>query len=102
LTFPDTTFNASTPSLSQVNSATFVAVNHTVRTITITNISVNKGSFGLSGLSVFPVTVAAGQSFTFTINFQPTQLGVVTGTLHFDFALRNGVNFGLSGNGVGP
>src|SRR5438093_6546362 len=102
ITFPDTTFNATSPTLSQINSATFVVTNHANRTIAISNIGSNVAAFALSGLSIFPVTLAVNQSFTFTINFQPSQLGLATGTLHFDFAFRSGVNFALAGNGVGP
>src|SRR5207248_9300627 len=52
ITFPDTTFNASSPTLSQVNSATFVVTNRSNRTIAINNISSNVAAFSLSGLSI--------------------------------------------------
>src|SRR5438309_10611188 len=99
---PDANFIATTPILSQITSATFVATNHSARAITITNVGTNIAAFTLSGLPLFPIVVGINQSFTFTINFQPSQLGLATGTLHFDFALRAPVNFTLTGNGIGP
>src|SRR5438128_1278725 len=103
INFPDTGVNVANPTLSQTNSATFVATNHTTRTITVNNVTSGSDAFKLSGLPLLPVALSANQSLTFTINFQPAQLGSAIGTLHFDFALRSpGVNFSLAGNGVGP
>jgi hypothetical protein len=99
--FPDTTFIPLTPSQSQINSATFVVTNHSTRIQTITNVSTNVAAFTLSGLPLLPIQLPVNQSLTFTINFQPSQLGVATGTLHFDFALRAGVDFSLTANGIG-
>jgi hypothetical protein len=102
IAFPDATLNLSNPTLSQTNSATFVATNHATRAITVTNVAVSAGSaFTVSGLPILPVVLAINQSLTFTINFQPSQLGSAVATIHFDFALRTGVTFGLSGNGIG-
>src|SRR5713226_9410208 len=85
INFPDTSVNVANPTLSQTNSATFVATNHTTRTITVNNVTSSGAGFNLSGLPLLPVALQANQSLTFTINFQPVQLGSVTGTLHFDF-----------------
>jgi hypothetical protein len=102
IVFPDTTVNVSNPTLSQTNSATFLLQNHSNRSITVNNISSNVGAFTLSGLPLLPVAIPINQSLTFTINFQPGQLGAATGDLHMDFALRASVDFSLAGNGVGP
>jgi hypothetical protein len=101
ISFPDTTFIPATPSLSQINSATVVITNHSNRIQTVTNVSTNVAAFTLSGLPLLPIQLPVNQSLTFTINFQPSQLGLATGTLHFDFTLRAGVDFSLAGNGIG-
>ena len=102
IVFPDTTVNVANPNQSQTNSATFVVTNRANRAITLNNVSSVTDVFKLSGLPILPATLALNQSLTFTITFQPVQLGVSTGTLHMDFALRAGVNFSLTGNGTGP
>ncbi len=102
ITFPDTAVNVTNPTQSQTSSATFVMTNRSNRAITVNNISSTTDTFKLSGLPLLPTVLSVNQSLTFTINFQPVQLGAAMGTLHMDFALRPGVNFVLSGNGIGP
>jgi len=59
--------------------------------------SVSGAGFSVSGAPLFPQTLTAGSSFTFTLNFAPTQPGSVQGTLVVGSAL-----FNLTGNGLGP
>lgn len=102
ITFPDTAFNAANPTQSQINQATFLLTSHANRAITVTNVTSSNSAFTISGLPILPLVIPANQSLTFTINFQPLQLGVASADLHMDFAVSPSVDFNLTGNGVGP
>jgi Abnormal spindle-like microcephaly-assoc'd, ASPM-SPD-2-Hydin/Cep192 domain 4/HYDIN/CFA65/VesB-like, Ig-like domain len=66
--------------------------------LTISQITVTGAGFSISGITA-PVTLAAGDSATFTVQFGPTSDGAVSGNVAF--ATDNGtVNLPLSGDGV--
>jgi hypothetical protein len=50
--------------------------------VTVTSVSSNNAVFSVSGLSL-PVTIPAGQSAGFTVNFSPSTTGAASGTLTF-------------------
>jgi fibronectin type 3 domain-containing protein len=50
--------------------------------VTVTGAGSSSGAFSLSGLSL-PVTIAAGQSASFTVTFSPQTTGAASGTLTF-------------------
>jgi hypothetical protein len=104
ITFPDTTVNQTNPTQSQTNSATFVITNRGVNQGTVNNITSSGGAFKVSGVPLLPAVIRGGQTLTFTIDFQPTQLGFARATLRIDFAITtstaNTLAFNLGGNGV--
>ena len=59
--------------------------------------SIGGQAFTLSIGSLFPLTLKPSDSFTFSINFTPTQPGQAKGTL-----VVGGDLFNLNGNGLGP
>ena len=101
ISFPDATVNLTNPTQSQTNSATFVMTSRASRTITVNNIISTNEAFKVSGLPLLPLVLQQNQSLTFTINFQPLQLGLATGLMQIALAQRT-VSFSLTGNGVGP
>ena len=98
--FPDTTVNSANPNLSQVNTATFVITNRGSVPRNVNNIVASGGPFKVSSVPLLPTTLQPNQTLTFNIDFQPSQIGHVLGTLRID--LQRSVNFSLDGNGVGP
>jgi Abnormal spindle-like microcephaly-assoc'd, ASPM-SPD-2-Hydin len=69
--------------------------------VTISSASLSGSEFSLSGIS-FPLTIAAGQSVPFTINFAPQAAGAVTATLAFASSAASAPNESLSGDGTSP
>ncbi|MGC2246851.1 MAG: choice-of-anchor D domain-containing protein, partial [Terriglobales bacterium] len=66
--------------------------------LTISQITITGAGFSISGITA-PVTLAAGDSASFTLQFAPTTDGAVSGNIAF--ATDNGtVNLPLSGTGV--
>ena len=102
--FPDTTVNVTNPAQSQINSATFVITNRGANQGIVSNITAG-GTFKVSGVPLLPAVVRPGQTVTFTIDFQPVQLGAARSSLHIDFLLSpstvSTAAFDLVGNGVG-
>jgi len=72
-------------------------------TITVSQANVSGGSgFSISGLNL-PLTLIAGQSFTFGTTFAPTAAGSVTGTISLTSDASNStLTISLSGTGTVP
>jgi hypothetical protein len=67
--------------------------------ITISQTAVAGSGFGMSGLTA-PMTLAAGQSVSFTASFQPTATGAATGSITIASSASNSVvTINLSGTG---
>ncbi|HYM13564.1 MAG TPA: choice-of-anchor D domain-containing protein [Bryobacterales bacterium] len=63
---------------------------------TVSAIASSDPQFALSSVPFLPVTLHAGDSFTFTITFTPNSAGTITALLHID-----AVSFKLTGVGLG-
>src|SRR5438445_8045732 len=71
-------------------------------TITVSQANVSGNGFSISGLNV-PLTLIAGQSFTFGTTFAPTSAGSVTGTISLTSDASNStLTISLSGTGTLP
>src|SRR5437667_382083 len=71
-------------------------------TITVSQANVSGNGFSISGLNV-PLTLIAGQSFTFGTTFAPTSAGSVTGTISLTSDASNStLTISLSGTGTVP
>ncbi|CAK7205222.1 hypothetical protein SEUCBS139899_007989 [Sporothrix eucalyptigena] len=86
--------NCSTPvnfgSLDIVDAGVTVQVNCTaVIATTINSLQLTDADFTISSTATFPKTLAAGASFSFTAQFKPTTVGLLTGTV--SIATTNGV-----------
>jgi hypothetical protein len=70
--------------------------------VEITQLNVTGHYFSVSGQSVLPATVAAGESYSLTVAFVPTTAGAITGqiTITSDFSTNGTVEIGLSGTGT--
>jgi hypothetical protein len=69
-------------------------------TVTITQSAVTGSGFSVTGLSL-PVTLAAGQSSTFSVVFNPQAAGSVSGNLALTSDAADGpLNIAISGTGV--
>jgi hypothetical protein len=99
IVFPDTLVNPANPSQGQVSSVTFVITNRGQIAGTVNNISATGAYFRVSGVPLLPALVQPNQTLTFSIDFQPLQLGRAGGALRID--LMRAVNFTLDGTGVG-
>jgi len=64
-------------------------INSSTGDVTVRGVSVNGTSFAFGGLA-FPVTIAPGQSVTFSETFAPSTMGTVSGS--FDFTLKPAMN----------
>jgi len=70
--------------------------------VSISQALVTGSGFSLSGISV-PLTLAAGQSTTFTVSFAPQGAGTVNGNIALTSNVSNStLNVPLSGTGVAP
>ncbi len=70
--------------------------------VSISQAAATEAAFSLTGLSL-PLNLAAGQSATFTITFQPQSAGSVNGNLAItSSALNPNLNVPLSGTGTSP
>ena len=71
-------------------------------TITVSQANVSGNGFSISGLNV-PLTLIAGQSFTFGTTFAPASAGSVTGTISLTSDASNStLTISLSGTGTVP
>jgi hypothetical protein len=88
--------------IGSTGSVTETLTNSGGSSLTISNATVTGAAFGVSGLSL-PLSLAAGQSTTFTVTFTPTSAGNATGTLALTSDASNPtLNLALSGTGVTP
>lgn len=86
-----------TVALSGRKTVSEVLTNRSSAAVTITKLSVAGSGFSASGLSV-PRTLAAGQSYTFSISFSPKIAGSQTGSLTvYSSAPNSSLKIGLSG-----
>lgn len=91
--FPATTLNTTA-------SATFIVTNRGSGSGVVNNVAATGAPFQLAGLPLPPVTVDAGKELRFSIQFTPTQLDPVQGSLRIELADRQ-VSFTLAGSGLG-
>jgi Cep192 domain 4/Abnormal spindle-like microcephaly-assoc'd, ASPM-SPD-2-Hydin len=78
------------------------SLNATGSSVTVTSVNSSNSEFSLSGL-VFPVTIQAGNSASFTVTFTPQSTGAASGTFTFASNASNGsVVQSLSGTGIAP
>lgn len=66
---------------------------------TITSITISGSAFQLQGRPVLPATVAAGQTLTVTVVYQPTGVSGDTGQIAIAFGSGSPVTINLTGNG---
>ncbi len=78
-------------------TAIFAVSNQGTAAATLNSIAMSGAGFGLSGLPALPLTLAPGQSATFTLSFAPPGLGASTATLNIDAQ-----SFTLTANGASP
>ena len=84
------------------NSALSGSLQATGAAVTISSAGINNNQFVLSGISL-PITLAAGQSASFTITFTPPITGAVTGKLSFGSDAGNSPSTEtLTGTGTAP
>lgn len=70
--------------------------------VTVSASSINSNEFALSGISL-PITLAAGQTASFTVTFKPAITGTASGTLSFSSdAATSPTAQALTGNGTAP
>jgi len=69
--------------------------------VTLSSASVSDPEFSLSGIA-FPVTIAAGKSIPFTLNFVPHASGTAAAILSFASNAANAAAENLAGTGVAP
>jgi len=81
-------------------SHTVTLSNTGTATLSISQANITGSGFGMSGL-VAPATVAAGASVNFTVSFQPTSTGAVSGSISITSnANPSPLTIGLTGTGV--
>jgi hypothetical protein len=81
-------------------SQTVTLSNTGTATLSISQANITGSGFGMSGL-VAPATVAAGASVNFTVSFQPTSTGAVSGSISITSnANPSPLTIGLTGTGV--
>jgi len=85
--------------VSQSEQVTFLVMNAGTTSTTLSNIGITQAAspFSVSGLPSLPVTIAAGKSIQFTINFAPTTTGFSSGALQLDTTA-----IALTGSGTPP
>lgn len=89
ITLPDTAVG--------VPSSVAIQVQNTgTASATINSVTFSGVGFTLTNLPILPITLVSGGSFTFNLNFTPTQVGAATGTLTI-----GPDRFLLSSNGIG-
>ncbi|MGH9503478.1 MAG: choice-of-anchor D domain-containing protein [Terriglobales bacterium] len=98
VTPPSADFGNVTVGTSKTQSGTLTASGSSV---TLSSASVSDSEFSLSGLA-FPVTIPAGQSLPFTLNFTPRASGAAGAVLSFASNAAAAAAENLSGTGVAP
>jgi hypothetical protein len=85
--------------VGQTSTLNFVISNMGTTTAKVSNIVVGEANspFSVSGLPPLPASLDPGQSVEFSINFTPTTVSLVNGTLHIDTT-----TIGLIGSGTSP
>src|ERR1700722_7016635 len=68
----------------------------------ITGISITPGAFSLSGLPLFPQSVAAGLTLQLQVLYKPTAVASDTGQIQVTFATGSPVTINLQGSGSSP
>jgi hypothetical protein len=83
-------------------SQSVTLTNGGANSVTVSQASASGAGFSVSGLAL-PLTLAAGQSTSFSVVFSPVASGVVNGTLAISSNAKNPtLNLSLSGTGVTP
>lgn len=84
-------------------SQTFTMRNTGILAMNITGISPSfSGFFSITNTPTFPLTLAAGQTASFNIQYRPTEAGEHTGAFNIAFNKRATMNFAVKGNGEDP
>ena len=81
------------------NKTMTASLTATGSSITITSASMSTSEFTISGLSL-PVTLAAGKSMAFTVNFAPQSSGIASASATFSRASNSSVQESLTGSGT--
>jgi hypothetical protein len=91
--------NFGTVALGSRKTISEVLINRSSAAVTITKLSIAGSAFSAGGLSV-PKTLAVGQSFTFSISFNPKIAGSQAGSLTINSSAANStLKIGLAGTG---
>ncbi|MHB8485878.1 MAG: choice-of-anchor D domain-containing protein [Candidatus Acidiferrales bacterium] len=78
----------------------FTLTNSGTANVTVSQVSISNGSFGIVGLSL-PTTIAAGQSVTVQLQFAPQAVGSATGTASVTNNSSNSpISVALTGTGI--
>ena len=89
--------------INTTGSKTFTMMNVGIGTLNISGISpTTDGFFTVTDAPGFPVTLAANETATFTIQYAPTEAGNHTGTFTFTDDTRAPTNFTVSGSCYDP
>ncbi len=100
LTISPASYNFGSVVDGQTKSQTITLTNTGTAALTIAELSVNGTAYSVSGL-VTPATIAAGSNATFTVLFEPTTAGSLTGTVSITSNAPNSPNvLSLSGTGT--
>ena len=88
--------------VGQSSSMTVSLVNKTISAVEISAASVTGSAFEITSKTSFPVSVASGGTYTFTVQFAPTAAGTATGQISVSTtaANTNATVVGLSGTGM--
>ncbi len=89
-------------SIGQTASSSVSLVNQGSAAVQITQANVAGQSFTVSGLGDLPITVAAGSTYNFNVNFSPAATGAATGqlTITSDASSNGRMVIGLNGTGA--
>jgi hypothetical protein len=98
---PDTV-NFGSVSLGTTASASVSLVNQGSTAVQISQISLSGQAFSITSGSEFPITVVAGATYSFSMNFAPATMGATTGelTVSSNSVVRAALVIGLSGTGM--
>ena len=83
----------------QTKSQAFTITNTGTATLTVSQLSVTGGAFSVSGLAT-PATIPAGSTETFDVQFAPTTVGSLTGTVSITSNAPSSPTVALSGTGT--
>ena len=85
--------------VGESQTMTAVMTNRGSEAITISSQKTDRAGFSLSGIA-FPLTLAAGQSFTFSVIFTPQSSGVLSGSLNLIGTTGDTLSIPLAGRGT--